>query len=105
MLPTTCTQSAGMTSSRVGPSCRTGRSHMKRIIGFVTKAVNSHWCAGVVSGLIIVDGLALVICAVDMVRFCYLGQSFSDASCVTWEKALQGEGIGTAVAVLMFFVI
>ena len=74
------------------------------IIGFVATQVDNYWRAGVVSGLLIVDGLALIICVIDIARYPNKG-AFISALCVSWEKGTEGEGIGLAIAVLMFFII
>lgn len=77
---------------------------MKMIIGFVAKQVDNYWRAGVVSGLLIVDGLALIICIIDIARFANTG-ALTGALRVSWENGIEGEGIGLAIAVLMFFII
>jgi hypothetical protein len=76
---------------------------MKTISGRVAEVADRYWQAGVVRGLLVVDGVALCICLVDAARFKYSGQSLTDAVRVTTEKAAEGEAVVLAAAVLMFF--
>lgn len=73
--------------------------------GLVSKAVNNYWRAGVVAEIVLLDVLVLVLCAVDIARYLLTGHSFSAATNVTLEKLREGEGVATAAAVLLFFVI
>jgi hypothetical protein len=73
--------------------------------GRAQAAVNKYWCAGMVGGLLILDGLAIVLCTSDVIRFVYNGHSLASAISVGTEKLVEGEELWTTIAVLTFFVV
>lgn len=78
---------------------------MPAISGLVISAVNGYWRSGVVSALLIADGLSLFVCGIDTVRCYSSGGSLIDVWNVTWEKAKGGEGVWIAFCVVILFVV
>ena len=71
----------------------------------VRTVVNKYWREGISGGMILVDAVVLILSLVDVIRFTSRGFSLSTAWRVTLEAAAQGESIGLAIAVFLFFVI
>jgi len=71
----------------------------------VKATINSYWRIGVVSGLIIFDGLVVCVCIVDAVRFGSDGLSLASASRVAIEGFTEGKSVLSAFGVLAFFVV
>jgi hypothetical protein len=78
---------------------------LKKIPIGVSRAIDSYWRTGIVSGLIILDCFVICVCFVDAVRFMYHGLSYTTAIRVAFESALDGNFVWSAVAVLAFFVV
>lgn len=73
--------------------------------GSVRKTLTKYWHAGVVLELIILDAIAIALCALDVFRFWLGGHPFSSAVSVAYEKLREGQGAAVSAAVLLFFVI
>jgi hypothetical protein len=78
---------------------------LKKIPIGVSRAIDSYWRTGIVSGLIILDCFVICVCFVDAVRFMYHGLSYTTAIRVAFESALDGNFVWSAVAVLAFFLV
>jgi hypothetical protein len=78
---------------------------LKKIPIGVSRAIDSYWRTGIVSGLIILDCVVLCVCFVDGVRFIYHGLSYTTAIRVAFDAALEGNFVWAGVAVLAFFVV
>src|SRR5215831_17370502 len=80
-------------------------SRLMKILTGVSKTVDTYWRAGIVSGLIVFDGIVLLVCLIDALRFELYGLSFVSAIRVGFEDLIDGKSVGLGVAVLAFFVI
>jgi hypothetical protein len=73
-------------------------------IGSVAKTVSEHWKGGIVSGLLVVDAVALSLCLLDSARFSSKGLSLKSALSVLQEPPV-GKSVWLGLAVLVFFVL
>lgn len=65
----------------------------------VRKAIHKYWWEGFNGGLLVLDGMLLLLCLRDLIRFEALDLSPVDAVEVAWEAALQGSSIAILLAV------
>lgn len=71
----------------------------------VRQVLSNYWAAGIVNGLLALDGLVLAVCFVDGLRFQRMGFSFWSAFRIGLESATDGNSAGLALGVFLFFVI
>jgi hypothetical protein len=65
----------------------------------VKKAIRRYWWEGFNGGLLVLDGILLLLCLRDLVRFEALDLSLADAVEVAWGAAVQGSSLVILLAV------
>ena len=71
----------------------------------VRKTIIDYWFEGVLGATLLMDAVALALLTLDAVRFRAQGFTVADAVRLGTEKLSQGDSVGLAIAVLLFFIV
>jgi hypothetical protein len=67
--------------------------------------VRDYWWSGIVVGLVVFDGLVLLLAFYDSLRFVLRGLSLTDAWTFAWEAVREGEFVVLAATVFAVFLV
>lgn len=71
----------------------------------VRKVIEKYWWEGFNSGLLLLDGVMLLLCLHDLVHFHSLNLSLVSSIRVAWEAGIEGNSVLLSLSVFLFYML